>query len=133
MGGHVSCGYVRARSNRCWAYDVRRGGGSRRRRNDEQPRGAEVTLWRKEICRCTGPDGTLGGVHAHRVIGRLRPIGDLRCPVLCLMQNRTGHPTRNKRHEQEPDQNGAALMHELDRKAMQLQGINETVCPWFLD
>ena len=124
MIGHVSSDHVRARLNRCCADDARRGGGSWRRRDDEQPRGAEVALWNRKIRRCIGPDGALGVVHAGCVAGLLGPIGDLGRPVLRPVQSRGGHPTRDKRHEQEPSQNGTASMHERNRKSMQLQRTN---------
>ena len=123
--GYVSRGYVRPHCNRCRAVHAGRGGGDRRRRDNEQPRRTEIALWSRKVRHCIGPDGSLSGVHPRRMIGLFGAVGNLFRRMLRLVQGRTDHPARGKRHEQKPGQNGATSVHERSWKSMQLQGANQ--------
>lgn len=108
-------GNVRSSLNRRRPHNTWCGGHQRRRGHHKDSRGAKGTIGRKKIRRGMGPNCAVRIVHAGRVARSLGLLGNLFCPMLNLMENRTSHPTRNKRHEQEPGQYGTASGHKWKR------------------
>jgi hypothetical protein len=131
MDGHRSQGNVCAGRTDRHAQGTGRGGENRCRRHHEETRGAQDTVRHGEVHSRLGPYGPFGLMDLRGVTGLLRLLSNLSGPMLGPVQTRAGHAPHEKDREQEPDQNGTALVHGPDGSETKARAPIATPAAWF--